>query len=226
MNPVAVQICDSIRPYGLGVLSSLIAFGLFWLVTTAPNAKNIALATIVGVLSAHCVYQKAPILLAIGLGSIAVCIRRGLWKRTFIIYGIGLVVFLTLLPYLSLLEQVRDWAILNKMPVTTGAMTDAAAEAFGSLRIEMIWIWIIIIATSILMSLAVLVRARKDVDRQEAAASDLVLYAIIVLVFSALGCLMFLAVMGIYPFFWHFVSLIGLLALCIEVIVDQWKRAF
>ena len=125
MNPVAVQICDSIRPYGLGVLSSLIAFGLFWLVTTAPNAKNIALATIVGVLSAHCAYQKAPILLAIGLGSIAVCIRRGMWKRTFIIYGIRLVAFLTLLPYLSLLEQVRDWAILNKMPVTTGTMTDA-----------------------------------------------------------------------------------------------------
>ena len=46
-------------------------------------------------------------------------------EKDFYYYGIRLVVFLTLLPYLSLLEQVRDWAILNKMPVTTGTMTDA-----------------------------------------------------------------------------------------------------
>lgn len=222
LSPVIIRYGDSIRPYGLAMLFSLLAFGLYWRVTVKPSAKCVVPATLTGVIMVQCLTQNAFLLMAIGIGSMTVCLRKRLWKRAIFIAGMGLTAAISLIPYLSVWKQVKEVVLLNTIP--DGSAMNAMVNAFGSPGIAMSWVWIFLLVILIMIAKVDQGRVQNKNDQSEMSTGDLKLYAKTVLVISALGYTMFLSILNFYSQPWHFVTLIAVLAACLDAIFGSWQR--
>lgn len=222
LSPIIIRYGDSIRPYGLAMLFSILAFGLYWRVTVKPSAKCVVPATLTGVIMVQCLTQNAILLMAIGIGSMTVCLRKRLWKRAIFIAGMGLTAAISLMPYLSVWKQVKEVVLLNTIP--DGSAMNAMVNAFGSPGIAMGWVWIFLLAISIMIPKMDQSRVQKNNDQGGVSTGDLKLYAQTVFVISALGYTMFLSILKFYSQPWHFVTLVAVLAASLDAIFGSWKR--
>jgi hypothetical protein len=222
LSPVIIRYGDSIRPYGLAMLFSLLAFGLYWRVTVMPSAKCVVPATLTGVIMVQCLTQNAFLLMAIGIGSMTVCLRKRLWKRAIFIAGMGLTAAISLMPYLSVWEQVKEVVLLNTIP--DGSAMNAMVNAFGSPGIAMSWVWVFLLVILIMIAKVDQGRVQNKNDQSEMSTGDLKLYAQTVFIFSALGYTVFLSILHFASQPWHFVTLIAVLAACLDAIFGSWQR--
>jgi hypothetical protein len=222
LSPVIIRYGDSIRPYGLAMLFSLLAFGLYWRVTIKPSAKCVVPATLTGVIMVQCLTQNAFLLMAIGIGSMTVCLRKRLWKRAVFIAGMGFTAAISLMPYLSIWKQVKEVVFLNTIP--DGNAINAMVNAFGSPDVAVGWVWIFLLAISIMIPKMDQSRVQKKNDQDGVSTGDLKLYAQTVFIFSALGYTVFLSILKFGSQPWHFVTLIAVLAACLDAIFGSWKR--
>jgi hypothetical protein len=100
---------DSLRPYGLGMICVVLTFGLIWKLTFETNRiGTVVLAAIVALLSVQSLYLNAFVVLGICLAGIVISIKRRGFQGAAVIFSIGIVAVISLLPYVGVINSARE----------------------------------------------------------------------------------------------------------------------
>ncbi len=145
LNPMVIRYGDSTRAYGLGILLILLTFRSFWRLVdkpSPPNARRVATATILALLSVQCLYYNSVLLFAIAMGTMAVAARRRAWKTVGLVLGIGLLAAASLLPYVPMMRRMRDWTFMVSYPADLPWLWKRVCEVLGSPDPLGIWLWL------------------------------------------------------------------------------------
>ncbi len=215
--PLVIQIGDSIRPYGLGIVFLLVASGLIWKISVKPGRLQVAGAALSAVLSVQCLYQNAFLLLALCAGGIAVCSRKRQWKRSLLVAGIGAVSAFSLLPYYDILRKAQDWTVLVQSPTTMRGIWRVFSRAMASGGDFMLWVWLGLGALSLLAAGWCWVRrAHRPLSDNR---RDLVLFSTTVLLSATVAFLLFLKWASLPSQPWYYLPLMAVCALSIDGIL-------
>ena len=219
LNPTVLQWWITIRGYPLGILFILLAFGLIWKVVTSPSKGRVVLAAVAAIASVQCLYQNALFLFAICAGASFVCIRNRRWNRMLLVLGIGAISALSLLPYWATIARAREVLIVMQEPYPWSYILDRLSFSFSSRYGSMGWAWVVGSAVCVATCSYCIVRKRTDPKDQETA--DLCLFNLAVMGISAILLVVFLKSTGLHPNTWHYITLMGILAVSIDIGVEQ-----
>src|SRR3989454_10729605 len=109
-----LQTAGSVKPYGLGSLFIVLAFGAIGRLTAAPRRRSLLYALTVAILAAQTLYHNAPLILAVCVAGFAVAaVAR---ERSAALAGIvtGVMAAAAPVPYIVGLLTSTRWGPLNQ----------------------------------------------------------------------------------------------------------------
>jgi len=219
MNPLAVRVGDSMRPYGLGIALTLLAFVLTWKFVENPRPRFLLWATVAAVLSVQCLYQNAVFLVAYSFGAwLAVLVRRQ-GKTGAQISVIGGAAVLFLLPHLANILKGEDWLEIAKRPTTLAQMLTVLGNALQYSGPWLVWVWAgaAVLAAGTVIRHTMPIRSTGPADE---SATGKMLYSATAILASALLYALFLHQIGLKPSPWYFLILLAPAALALDVILS------
>jgi 4-amino-4-deoxy-L-arabinose transferase-like glycosyltransferase len=234
LNPMIIRYGDSNRAYGLGIFLILLTLRSFWRLVerpAVPSAKEIVSAAVLAVLSVHCLYYNAVLLLAIAAGAVYGAVRSRLWRTAGIIVAIGVLAAASLLPYTPIILRMREWTFLVSYPATFSWLWKRAGEVIGSPEPGAIWLWVGLVLTGLGLGLVANIpalRQRLGVrDGSQAQPSSerfsmAVLFATISLMVGVLGYAAFLRMLNYYTQPWYYITLAAFAACTLDAIFGAW----
>ncbi len=218
-TPLVIRFGDSIRPYGIGMVFMLLAFGLIGQAIVRPGPRQVLAAAVAAVLSVQCLYQNALLLLAVCVGGVAAGLHFGEWKRAVVPAGIGALAALSLLPYGESIRQAQDWAVVNQASTDFRSIWGVLRQALGSAGAVMAWIWILVFAGALIAALPLF----RSPIRGSETVEGLTLYAAASMAVGTAAFLVFVRLSGLPSQPWYYVPLMALTAVCMETIVAGRK---
>jgi hypothetical protein len=210
VNPLAVRVGDSMRPYGLGFALNLLALTLTWSFVENPRARSWLWAALASVLSVQCLYQSAFLLGVFCLAGCAVTLARRQRKRAAQTAAIGAVAALSFLPHLGNILRARDWLRIAWHPVRPEEIGQSLVAALNASGPWMVWCWAGLALLAVLTALILMARSRVWRMFYFAAA----------LTAGALSYGLFLEQIAMQQRSWYYLILLAPAALCIDVILD------
>src|SRR5207237_10810090 len=99
---------DSLRPYGLGMMCVVLVFALIWKLAFESRIGTMVLAAIVALLSVQSLYLNAFVAFGICLAGIVVAVKRREFQNAAVIFSIGIVAAISLLPYVGIINIASD----------------------------------------------------------------------------------------------------------------------
>ncbi|HWY40579.1 MAG TPA: hypothetical protein VNX27_07265 [Chthoniobacterales bacterium] len=219
-NPLALEVGDSLRPYGFSLIWIVLVFGLIARITFARVTKIIALcALIAAILSVQSNFTNALVLFSIAAGAVVVLLSKRAWSKLFLVLGIGVSAAFSLLPYLPIMQATRDWSKILANENDIASVIDVARDAIATSGVFAQWIWLaLIVGTLVVAVIVTLVRRRSGevVD----VARDRIIFATTVLVVAAAVTIGFLCAAKYLVFPRYFLAVLAIGALCIN---SFWK---
>ncbi|PYN66803.1 MAG: hypothetical protein DMD93_16590 [Candidatus Rokuibacteriota bacterium] len=220
-----LQTAGSVKPYGLGGLFIVLAFGAIGRLTAAPRRRALLYALTVAILAVQTLYHNAPLILAVCVAGFAVAAVARERSAALAVLATGVVAAVSLLPYVGVLLASRSWRPLNQSELGTRALLVRSSEMVteGSWPLAALWA-----AAAVLVVYGV-VRALRRSSSDDPASRTHVLYAALVIVAATSLHLGFLKLAGRVPQAWQFVPLIAVVALAIDVVLGgtrslRWAR--
>ncbi len=213
---------DSLRAWGLGSLTIILAAGLLWQVVQEPTRWRIVLAALVSVLAVQTAYHNIPLLLAIGLAAMGVAARRRQWRRVILVGAIGLLAALTLLPYAFGVQtyggnsNIIGYGQANLSHGNTDFVRYGLEFALllGSAGNFMIFVWAALIAVGV--AAATIAQVRGFSPKLTSPQRDLALFAGLILVVSFAAFAAFLWALNYPTNPWYFLILTVVIAVALE----------
>jgi hypothetical protein len=217
LNPMIIRYGDSIRAYGLGIALMLLMLGAMWRLVESFTPGRAAIAALCALLSVQCLYYNSILLLAICLGAASVTFRRRQMKETLVVFAIGGIAAVTLLPYVSTIRRVHLWKFIWQAPFTPAELW----RTFGS------WVeiaaWILLFAVVLICGLWALLRQPTGLNDQ--AKSDRVLFGLVTLVIGTVGYGVFISALGYLTQPWYYVAFLAFGGTCLEMVLAAiWRR--
>jgi len=212
----ASVICygGSVRGYGLGMLTGLLAFGLIWIVVDNPRPWRVALALAVTLVAVHSVFYNSIVVLAACAGGAAVCGRNRRPGRAALIIGIGAVCAISMLPYGLTLGSSREWVMTVRYDVGFAWIWNKFRQSNGSTGPFARWFWILACAGGLVAA------ARAQLPRLTPWASarqrDVALYCGVALAVGIPSYIIFLRLLRYRMNPWYFLALMALMAACVD----------
>jgi hypothetical protein len=203
---------DTLRAYGLGVLTITLCFGLFWRLIEHPGPWEIAISTLAALASVQSVYTNALLVFACGMAAVVVAARRRQWGRAVIVLLIGGVAALSLLPYVGFLQGSSGWASLYRVGFSIPAslkMLSVGLLGPGSL---LFWIWVLLAAAALVS--AVLFQPRFPECR------DAAFYALISSVIGFVATMTYFRIVGWGTNIWYYLPILAVLSASIDLLCD------
>jgi hypothetical protein len=211
MNPSIVVYGDSVRGYGAGAAAICWALGALWAFVAAPRAATFVLALVAAVVSVQTYFPNGVLLSAVGCGAAVVCARRRAWSPLVGVVAVGLASAASLAlaaPWIRYAFEVGkleqgEWPFASLVSVFRGALVpDVPALATG---------WVV--ATAVAGGgCAAALRAT------DAARRDRALFAGVTIVVGLAAYFAYLHLIARLPTqYWYYLSLMMLLALCLDV---------
>jgi hypothetical protein len=216
LSPLAIRTTDGLRAYGLGLALILLTFGLMWKVVESPSPFKIFLAALAAVLSVQTLYQNAFFLLALGLGGMAVTVRRREWGRMGTIFGVGLTAALSLTLYAGTLGHLKESQPLLSHGLTLKRVMDVFSEALADQGRHMLWIWVACFIGAIIFSLGSQGKMNSKILTRE---RDLLLFCVVTLVVGVLAFLTWLLVLDLPTQSWYYIPLLAVSAATLDSVV-------
>jgi dolichyl-phosphate-mannose-protein mannosyltransferase len=125
-NAAVVRYGDSIRSYGLGMITGLLAFGAIGRAARSHQTRHWWIAAVAAVLAVQTTYQSSVLIFACCTAAACVQSRREIWKPL----AVGAASALTLLPYLGMLTaRVND--VFRTAHVTAGGYGSVFVSSLG-----------------------------------------------------------------------------------------------
>ncbi|HEX7529709.1 MAG TPA: hypothetical protein VF333_01100, partial [Pyrinomonadaceae bacterium] len=173
LNPMIIRYGDSIRAYGLGIMLMLLVLGAMWRLVESFTHGRVAIAALSAVLSVQCLYYNSILLLAICLGAASVTVRRHQVKETLVVFAIGGISAITLLPYLPTIQRVHLWNFIWKAPFNPAGLWGT----FGS-KLE-IAAWIVLFALALIAG--IWPKGPKSADANGRVKTERILFGLVTL---------------------------------------------
>lgn len=217
LNPMIIRYGDSLRAYGLGIALILLVLGAMWRLVESFTPWRAVIGTLSAVLSVQCLYYSSILLFAICLGAASVTVRRRRFKETLIVFAIGGISAVTLLPYVATIQRVHSWNFVWKAPFTPAELW----RTLGS-RLD-IAAWVLLFALALFAGIWAMGRKSSEVDG--GPKSERVLFALVTLAFGTAGYAGFIAFLGYLTQPWYYISFLAFAATCIEMVLASiWTR--
>jgi len=236
LNPMLIRYGDSTRAYGLGILLILLTFGSFWRLVSVPgraSQRRTLAATVLALLSVHCLYYNCVLLAAIIAGSVAVALRARARRTAAVVTAIGVLAAASLLPYLPMMRRMHEWAFLVNYPVDLPWLWKRACEVLGSPDPLGIWLWAGLFILGV--STIALFRAsglwsrfirRLPLDRIELCSQhsipDSVFFAAVAVIVAVPLYAGFLWGLKYYTQPWYYITLVAFAACALDVVFGAW----
>lgn len=222
LSPLVIRTCDALRPHGLGVLTTLLAFLCVWLLVRRPCTWSFVGACAAGVLSVQTIYPNAVFLAGILAGGVVVVSYRRQWKTILLLMLTGIAALCSLLPYLPALKKVSEWSPLLRLPVGFGDIFGVFVRALGYPSAALVWIWL---GLSLIAACVLLLRIiNGDRGNRGEMHIDASIFCLTATLFSGISFLVFLRLKQVLSQPWYFVSMIALAAFSLDVILSGQTR--
>ena len=211
-SPTLIIWGDTLRAYGLGVLGITLCFGLFWRVIERPGVWEIALATLVALVSVQSIYTNALLVFACGMAAVAVAIRRRQWGRAGIVLLIGGVAALSLLPYLGFLRGSSGWASLYRVGFPISASLQMLSAALLGPANLLLWTWVLLVAVGLLSAIFLQPRF--------AECRDPAFYALIAAILAFVVTMTYFRVVGWGTNIWYYLPMLAVVSASLDLLCD------
>jgi hypothetical protein len=220
LSPTFFRYASGVRAYSLGVVTLLLAMGLLWRLLQRPTAWRAAWAGLAAVLAVHTTYFNTPMLAALGLAAVVVCLRRRDRKALGLLLGAGATAALSLLPYLAILSQDKEWAYLSQVPVTVLGVFGRLTEAVDTspLGQPMLWLWLALFVLALGIFGYRLLRPETGPTPD---SRDVALFGMIAMVAGILFFYAFLKFIGQATSIWYYLSIMVIVAIFVDVAVQS-----
>jgi hypothetical protein len=197
---------DSLRGYGLGVLSILLCFWAFSRFVKRTDRRAVALAAAAAIVSVHFVLHNSAMVLGLALAAAAAGLIRRRWRTVIASLGVGMLTAVSLIPYVRPLAAARAWDKLNKVEeLTSGQILGSLDAALDSPYL--LGGWIVLLVLSAAGALALF--QKTEIHSEESSSYWFRLLLIPAAVAAQYG--LFLAI-GYPPRPWYFLPLLAVLA--------------
>ena len=221
-HPTVLRTLGSVRPYGLGAVLVVLAFAAIGRLTSSPRLGVFVLASVASILAVQTLYQNAVLILAMCCAGAAASAAARDWKAGARVLAAGMAAALSLLPYTNVLIRSQDWRPLNYANFGTGwVLTQLAVTLSGSSTV-LLAIWALAFGAGLYGAVRLL-RASPPGPRAP-AESRRALYALLTLVCATGAQVASHTLSGRIPQPWHFVPLMGVVALGLETLVPRMTR--
>jgi hypothetical protein len=222
LSPVAIHNGDSLRGYGLGLALIVLTFGLIWRFTfNDRHPRTIVVAGIVAVLSVQSLYVNSLALFAICAGGIVILIWQKELRAAALIFAVGLIAALSLLPYGPILLKAHEFSALQSEGNTVRYIVTNCLLALSNYNLLTGFVWIFSPACALAIAISAPLR-RRLLDSVDGATGHL-LFALTTLSVAAIGTIAFLRILG-----WlasqYLLPFIAVASLCVHVFAGTLQK--
>ncbi|HOX56837.1 MAG TPA: hypothetical protein P5205_18810 [Candidatus Paceibacterota bacterium] len=210
---------DSLRAYGPGSLLMLLTLGQIWALINQPNRQRFLLASLLAVLSVHCLYQNA-ILLAAACGAAGVvCLLRKKPRTAGLAMAVGLVAAVSLLPYASHFTQFSNAYKVLRTGFNAQIVWSSLSSGIGSPLLWERWIWLGLLVMVGALGIASLDHGSRT---RRVTAADLTLFGAAATGIAVFGFFLFLGLAQLPTQPWYYLPLLTFVAMCMDAALAQW----
>jgi hypothetical protein len=220
-SPTTLQVGDSLRAYGSGVVLMLFMLSSIWRVVDEPRFGRIAVAAVAAVLSVQALYYNSVMLFALGTGGVAVGLYRRASTTVVAMLGIGGLAAASMLPYLGAMMRVQRWNGLVKAPIDLPWIANKFYEAVAGSGEFVIWVWG---ALFVLMLGVWCWRAFSSEARGSRTEKDLAIFLGVAVVIGAVCYTWFLKVLSYSTEPWYYLMIMALLAVSFDAAIHLAVR--
>ncbi len=214
-NPALIRYGDSMRAYGFGIVLFLVTFGLIWKVTLLPTRRNVIGATIAAALSVQALYYNAVLLLALCAGGAAVAMRHKQWTRIGLLFGVGMIAAISLLPYANTIGDAAGWNDLVRVPhYDLSRCWRKLSETVGASGDNMMAVWAGLVCIGTVVGIGVQIRPQWL--RATPEHKNLGLFCVTALLVGLLAYFVFLKILRYPTEPWYYLALLALVAINLE----------
>ena len=213
LSPVFLVSGGSVRAYGLGVLTLLLAAAAIWRMVNQPSWGRVVFAACASLLCVHSVFPNCIMLLALCLGATAVAVRRRHWRAAITVLAGGALAGASMLVYLQSAAQRKEWDVIMQYPVNLPYFTAAFLETVSESASWMIWVWLALLVLVTLSGVYLAFRPARPVTPD---LRELPLFAFVILVTGTACFAAYLDLLKYAVTARYFLPLIGLGALCLD----------
>jgi hypothetical protein len=219
INPSVVVWTGSVRAYGFGILLGLLTGTLIWKFVQRPGIVWAACAATAATTSVHVLFYNTVIVMAFCAGAIAVCGEKRDWKRATTVLLLGGVATVSLIPYRAELGRISEWKGLVQVPdynllwfftKLRETLNPAGSWAFP--------VWLGLFAVAVFFGARV-IRFHRQYGLTQ-IEWEAALYAYVALLVGAIGMFGFLKILRYRTAPWYYLSLLALVAVCIDVLLS------
>jgi hypothetical protein len=213
LNPLALRVGDSMRPYGLGFALVVLTLGLVWKFVQSRETKWFISACITATLAVQCLYQSSFYVAAIVLAGCGVC----LWKKdrnaALMCLAIGAIAALFLLPHVPNIQKGELWRDIARVPVDSKLIGDAINELLKAAHAFMQPVYIVVLAATLLLGIFAALKWKRPN----------VIFATTAFILATVFQVGFLARLGLPPRSWYFLIWLAPIMICADVIWSSLK---
>lgn len=212
----AISYGDSVRAYGLGMLTGLLAFDRVRAFSLVPDLPRGIAAAAAATLAVHCVFYNAILVMAACAGGAAVALlRRRPWTIVRLV-AVGAPAALSLALYAGMLRRQKEWVEIVRWPIDLAWIGSRFHEATSSTGAWAPWAWLLAAIGSLGVAAALVTRPRAGLDetvRQNVAFCGAALGV------GAIAYLSFLLTLSYIMQPWYFLTALALGATCFDGIL-------
>ena len=220
-SPLALEVGDSLRPYGLGLVWIVLTFAFIARITFGGATKLAIIgAFIAAVLSLQVNFTNAIILFAIISGAVLVLLKNRAWRKILIVVGIGAASAVSLLPYLPIMKATSEWSKILANDNNFASVIAVAGDAIASPGLFSEWIWVAIVIGAVVAVLAVFIRK----PATEVPQRDRLLFAATISFLAVAITIGFLCAAKYLVFPRYFLSVIAIGGLCVNIFWNGLSR--
>ena len=223
MQPALIRYGDSMRAYGLGILTITVTAALIWQFVREPSVARFVAVSVAAIVSVQSLYYNAVLLAALCGGAVAVCAFNRDWNKAVLVTLIGLLAAITLAPYLSTLRGASDWVVTFRLPeYTVGRFLTKLETTLRMGGIGSVIAWTTAFVAALICGLVALRRPlRFNLSREQ---QEVVLFNLVTLVLTVVGIFLFLKILSYPTEPWYYLSMLGLAGICIDSIFGALLR--
>lgn len=210
INGAVIRYGDSLRGYGLGILTGTLMFGALWNLTRRMNVSSVALATICSLLAVHSLFYNAVFLFAVCMGGSAVMLLRRSRNGLMAVLGIGAVCAASLLTYVPTFRAARAWNELVRYDLDVSWFWSKWNDAVQMSGVSMRLVWSVAVVLCCAIAISALNRSSEERARETA------LFCGTTLVVGIIAYIIFLRVLRYSTEPWYYLTLMVLMACCLD----------
>lgn len=218
MSAAVIRYGDSVRAYGLGLITAALMLGAIWALLSDSSKKNIGFATIACIAAAHTTYQNSLLLFVIGTSAILATAINRRWRSSIAIAAICAVTATSLAGYLPAMSHIKSMSVMFQWSISIEEVFTAFSQTVstGSEGWQK-WVWLAAAVIGLAGAFASLLVPGKKLD--PTAQDDAMTRSLFVALTIPLLGIVFTAFMtssnyAVRP--WHLLGLMLVLAAVLE----------